>query len=285
MGTVASLIFGAGLVSMWMSWWEPTPNTVRPNRLQQRYRDRLNQAGMHGVKISSFVLVSLGFGVIVWIVILSMTTSIAISSALALLICFAPAWYVSFSARKRRTQMNGLWPEAIDDLISAIRAGMALPEALGALGDRGPQEMRPYFTEFANDYRATGRFEECLNRLKDRLADPGADRIIEALRITQTVGGTDITKMLSTLAGFLRKDLRTRRELLARQSWTTAGARLATAAPWIVLAMLSTREETAESFDTPLGVVVLALGAAISISAYALMLKLGRLPEEQRVLR
>ena len=52
-----------------------------------------------------------------------------------------------------------------------------------------------------------------------------------------------------------------------------------------VLLLLSGRPETAAAFNTGLGVLVLASGAAVSGVAYALMVRLGRLPEEARVLR
>lgn len=285
MGTVVSLIGGAGLVSIWASFWEPEPRPARKRRFHNQIRDRLNQAGMHDLSIVAFLSVCVGVGSVTWVVALSLTTSVAIASALGILLTLGPVWYVSYSARRRRTEIGSLWPEAIEDLISAIRAGMSLPEAISSLSERGPQALQPFFTTFAADYRATGRFDDCLDALKDRIANPDADRIIEALRITREVGGTDLTRLLGTLAEFLRKDLRTRRELLARQSWTTAGARIATAAPWIVLALLSTRQETAQSFDTPLGVTILAVGGLMSAAAYVLMLRLGRLPEEERVLR
>ena len=162
---------------------------------------------------------------------------------------------------------------------------MSLPEALGALGVRGPVELRPQFSRFAEDYRVTGRFTESLERLKAHLADPVADRIIEALRITREVGGSDLVRLLRTLAHLLREDLRTRGELEARQSWTVGGARLAAAAPWAVLLLLSGRPETAAAFNSAAGVFVLATGAAVTGVAYALMVRLGRLPEESRVLR
>lgn len=285
MGTAVSLLAGAGFVLIWSSFWESEDRAPRTHRLHNLLRDRLNQAGMHGVSVLAFITSCAAIGTLAWLVALSLTTSLAISTALALILAFSPMWYVTFTARKRRTELSGLWPEAIDDLISAIRAGMSLPEALSALGERGPEELREHFSFFAADYRATGRFDECLQNLKARMADPDADRIVEALRITREVGGTDLTRLLATLAEFLRKDLRTRRELLARQSWTAAGARLATAAPWLVLALLSTRRETAQAFDTPLGVTILAVGAGMSILAYMLMVRLGRLPEEDRVLR
>lgn len=63
------------------------------------------------------------------------------------------------------------------------------------------------------------------------------------------------------------------------------GARLATAAPWAVLLLLGGRPEAAVAFNSAAGVLVLATGAAVSGVAYWLMVRLGRLPEEARVLR
>ena len=181
--------------------------------------------------------------------------------------------------------MREVWPEAVDNLASGIRAGLSLPEALGQLGDRGPERLREPFTAFAEDFRASGRFDDSLDALKARLADPIGDRIIEALRLTRDVGGTDVGRLLRTLSGFLRDDARTRGELEARQSWTVNAARLAVAAPWVVLALLSTRPQNAQAYNSASGVSVLVVGGASTVLAYRLMVRLGRLPEESRVLR
>src|SRR5947209_1592095 len=92
---------------------------------------------------------------------------------------------------------------------------------------------------FAEDYRATGRFGDCLDRLKKTLADPVADRLIESLRVAREVGGTDLGRLLRTLSQFLREDARTRAELETRQGWTVNAARLALCAPWAVRGMLA----------------------------------------------
>ena len=66
---------------------------------------------------------------------------------------------------------------------------------------------------------------------------------------------------LRTLSAFLREDARTRvRNLETRQSWTVNAARLAVAAPWIVLAMLALRGGSLQAY-APAGWVVLAFGA------------------------
>ncbi len=91
--------------------------------------------------------------------------------------------------------------------------------------------------------------------------------------------------MLKTLSQFLRDDSRTRAEMQARQSWTVTGARLAVAAPWVVLALLATRPETAQAYNSATGTLLLLAGLAVSLVAYSAMKRIGRLPAEPRVLR
>jgi tight adherence protein B len=85
----------------------------------------------------------------------------------------------------------------------------------------------------------TGRFGESLDRLKERLADPVGDRVVEGLRVAREVGGGELGRLLRNLSGYLREDVRTRGELESRQAWTVNGARLAVAAPWLVLLFMS----------------------------------------------
>jgi tight adherence protein B len=124
-----------------------------------------------------------------------------------------------------------------------------------------------------------------LDALKARLADPVGDRVVETLRLAREVGGTDLGRLLRTLAGFLRDEARVRGELESRQSWTVNAARLAVAAPWVLLVLLGTRPAAVAAYNTPAGVVVLLFGAIVSLVAYRLMMRIGRLPSESRVLR
>ena len=80
-------------------------------------------------------------------------------------------------------------------------------------------------------------------------------------------------------------DARTRAELLARQSWSVTAARMAVCAPWLVLILLATQSETLIAYDTPTGTAILVAGAVLTVGAYRLMIRIGRLPEDKRVLR
>ena len=87
-----------------------------------------------------------------------------------------------------------------------------------------------------------------------------------------------------SLSGFLRDDARTRSELQSRQSWTVNGARLAVAAPWLVLLLLCFQPEVIHRYASRAGVTVLIGGAVLCAIAYRLMVRIGRLPTERRIL-
>lgn len=287
MGVVVGLLLGAGVACIWWSFWAlPTgAGASRATGWHARTQDALVQAGAPGVTPGGLVVTSVMLGILVLLLGTALTRIPSIALCFAVFAAMAPWAVVRGRARRRRARLRQLWPEVVDHLGSGIRAGLALPEAVAQIGERGPVELREAFTAFAEDYRATGRFGESLDALKARLADPVADRIVEALRLTRDVGGTDLGRLLRTLSTFLREDVRTRGELEARQSWTVYAARLAVAAPWIVLALLASRPEAAAAYDTPAGFAVLAIGGACTVVAYLVMLRVARLPDDPRVLR
>lgn len=291
MGAAVGLLLGIGLFLVWWSCWVPlgrpdeTGRPGRPGSLADRIRDVLTQAGVVGVSPAALAATVVGIGLTVALAVLAVSASPPIAACFGLIAGWLPVAGVRSRARRRRAVLRELWPEVVDNLSSGVRAGLSLPEALAQLGERGPEPLRPAFVAFARDYRSSGHFGAALDALKDRLADPVADRLVEALRITREVGGSDLGRLLRSLSAFLREDARTRAELTARQSWTVNAARLAVAAPWAVLAILATRPESVRPYNSGAGVSVLAVGAAMSVVAYRLMLRLARLPEERRVLR
>lgn len=287
-GLLVGLGLGVGLFLVWWSCWVPAQPATRPERrpgLLDRLADEVVQAGFAGLSVRTLLAAC----VIAFLLVLALVQ--ATVGVLPIALCFAamagygPVAVVRARARRRRARLRDLWPDAVDNITSGVRAGMALPEALAQLGTRGPEELRTPFHAFADDYRLTGRFHDSLDRLKDRLSDPVGDRLVESLRIAREVGGTDLGHLLRTLSGFLREDARTRAELETRQSWTVNAARLAVAAPWVVLAMLSTNPESVAAYSSGVGVAVLAIGGVMTAVAYWAMLRIGRLPEDQRVLR
>jgi tight adherence protein B len=283
MGALVGLGVGIGLMLVWSS-------LVLPRRPRRRARTDgwvtrlLARAGLGRVSSTGFVVLSLLVGFVATLVVEVVSGTPPVAIAFGLLGAYLPVAVVAGRARRRQRDFAEVWPEAVDNLASAVRAGMSLPDALAALGSRGPEPLREAFDEFALDYQVTGRFGDCLDRLKGRLADPVGDRVIEGLRIAREVGGGELGRLLRNLSGYLRDEARTRSELESRQAWTVNGARLAVAAPWLVLLLMSLQSEVIHRYASPGGVVVLASGAAACLVAYRLMMRIGRLPTERRIL-
>jgi tight adherence protein B len=283
-GALLGLLLGVGLLLVWRSGSRaPTRRTDprRPGRRQQL----LAAAGLTAINAAQLVALQIGLGLVAVVVVLLTTGTVTVSLAFGLFGYLLPHAQVRRLAGKRRADLREVWPEVVDNLASAVRAGLSLPEALSALATRGPEVLRPPFARFAAEYRSSGRFGPCLDRLKRDLADPVGDRIVETLRVAREVGGTDLGRVLRTLATFLREDARARAELETRQGWTVSAARLAVAAPWVVLLLLATQSTTLAAYDSPIGTALLVGGGVVCVVAYRVMLRIGRLPEDVRVLQ
>ncbi|MET1039023.1 MAG: type II secretion system F family protein [Aeromicrobium sp.] len=278
--------FLAGLGALLIGWavsdphWRPQPRSRSAGRMS----DLLARAGVEGVRPAQLVGLSAALFVVVAAAMTGVSGVAAIGVVFGAMAAGAPVALLRGRAARRLRDHAAMWPDVVDNLTSAVRAGLSLPEALIQLGERGPEGMRDAFVQFGRDYQATGRFHESLDLLKARLADPVGDRVVEALRIAREVGGGDLGRMLRSLSGFLREDLRTRGELESRQSWTVNGARLAVAAPWLVLLLMCLQGDVIERFATGTGLVVLATGAILCFAAYRIMMWIGRLPAERRIL-
>ncbi len=285
MGALLGLLFGLGCLLVFRARTRPAVVATSGPDWRDRTRDLLVQAGIEGVSPGQLLGASAALGIVSFVLVLGTSQVLVIGLAFGGFASLLPLTLVRRRRAQRSVELREVWPEAVDNLASGVRAGLSLPEALTQLGVRGPEQLRVAFRRFGDDYRATGRFNESLDRLKANLADPVGDRVVEALRMAREVGGTDLGRLLRTLSTFLREDARTRAELETRQGWTVNAARLALCAPWILLLLLSTQPSAVAAYNQPAGAFVLLIGGGVSFLAYRVMLRIARLPAEQRVLR
>jgi len=282
MGEVLGLMFGVGCLMIAQALWFPsraaqvTAEAVGPSAVQTL------ASSPPAILTAQIALAMVATGLCGAVVMFIVTTSIVVSIVFGIVLGSMPLSIVSRRRVRQREARIASWPDAVDDLASAVRAGMSLADAVAALAERGPVELRLPFQAFALEYQRSGAFTTCLEMLRAELNDPTGDRVVEALRLAREVGGTELGRLLRTLSNVLREDARARAELIARQSWSINAARLAVAAPWVTLLMLSLRPGALSCYDSTAGAVVLAVAAGLSGIAYAIMRRIGRLPDEQR---
>lgn len=283
MGALVGLGVGLGLLLIWSAFTLPRatrssgPTSTALSRL-------LGRAGLSDVTVPSLLTLCAVLFALAFVVVQAVSRTAPVAFVFAAMAAYLPIAVLRQRAARRLRDFAEVWPEAVDNLASAVRAGLSLPDAVSALATTGPEPLRADFAQFALDFQVTGRFGECLDRLKVRLADPVGDRVIEGLRLAREVGGGDLGRLLRNLSGFLRDDARTRSELESRQAWTVNGARLAVSAPWIVLLLMSFQTTAIRQYASPGGVIVLGVGFGVCVLAYTAMMRIGRLPTEKRIL-
>lgn len=284
MSIVLGLLLGLGIVlcASPLLWPRDLERPASRPSTPGRVRSTLILAGFERLSITVFSVLSALFGLAAGALVFVIVAVPALVGVVVIVGSVVPWVIVRHRAERRRRDNRIVWPDVVDHLVAAVRAGLALPDGLSALAGSGPAPLRDAFAHFARDFQRTGDFSGCLDRLKERLADPIADRLIETLRMGREVGGTDVTRVLRALGSHLRDDAAVRSEVEARQSWVRNAARLGVVAPWIVLLVLASRPEAAAAYQSSGGAVLIVGGLAMSVVAYRIMVALGRLPAERR---
>jgi len=216
-------------------------------------------------------------------VVLLMTRSVVIALAFG---AFAAG--IAFVTVRAKNNLNeaeliAAWPEVIDHLMSGIQSGLSLTESLSGLSTRGPEILRPAFTQFKASLYGSGDITQAIEDLRTMFAHHGSDQIFEALIISKALGGSELLQILRSLGDFLRQDLALRREIEVKHGWIKNSAHLSAAAPWILLLLLSTQPSTAAAYSTPTGAIILLIGLVMTAIAYLWMNRLGRLPQTPRI--
>lgn len=216
-------------------------------------------------------------------IVLLMTRSVVI--ALAFGAFAAGIAFVTIRAKNNlnEAELIAAWPEVIDHLMSGIQSGLSLTESLSGLSTRGPEVLRPAFTQFKEDLYGSGDLTQAIEDLRSLFAHHGSDQIFEALIISKALGGSELLQILRSLGDFLRQDLALRREIEVKHGWIKNSAHLSAAAPWILLLLLSTQPSTAAAYSTPTGAIILLMGLVMTAIAYIWMNRLGRLPQTPRI--
>ncbi len=282
MTVLLGALLGAGLVLLVSPWLWPASERVERTPRRGRLNILLEEAGYPRTAprmlIVSMIATAVVAASLVWLI-----TGLPVLALLAAIAgAVAPVFFLRGRRLRLRKARRQLWPDVCDLLVAAIRVGLSLPDAVASLGESAPPAIRPAFVVFARDLRSTGRFESSLDTLKATLADPISDRILETLRMARQVGGTELTGVLRALSASVRADAALRGEVEARQSWIRGAAVLGAVAPWVILGLLAMRPEGREAYASPEGVLVIVVGAIVSVIAYRIMLRIGRLPEPQR---
>jgi Flp pilus assembly protein TadB len=258
------------------------PGERLARRLAARQR-WLSQAGSP-LTADQFYLGSAGTGLAVTAVVVlgtgSVVTAVLTGAAAAVL----PHVYFTRQRKTRLDEVQQAWPDGLRELLSWVKVGYSIPEALSRVAEHGPPPLRRALAQFPARVQVYSELV-AIEMTREELADPTADRILEVLALgTEHGGGDTVVEILQELIEHATEDLRIIDEIKSNTLSGKINAQVVFAVPWVAVAVLSlTFPHFRAFYGTRLGLVVLGVGALLSGGGLWWVLRLGRIPPEQRV--
>ena len=242
----------------------------------------LQQAGVT-LSPAQFWALAATAGAVVLAIVAALTRAPLVAIAPAMAAGAGPYLVCSRRRAVRLHAWQAAWPDALREVIAAVVAGRSLPHAVTALGEFGPEPLREVFSDFRVLMRVFG-FAGALEQVKERLADPTSDRVVEVLIVAHEHGGAIVREVLEDLVVATTKDLKVLDEIDTEGLEMRINARAVLVLPWAVLVALTLRPGPFRDFyRSTAGVLVLLAAAALSVLGATWLGRLGRQPTEPRV--
>lgn len=243
---------------------------------------RLVQAGSP-VTVTQLIAGSAVLGGITLLVLFALTGSIGVALVPAAVVAGLPHRVIAGRRRERLAALRRAWPDGLREISAALAAGATVTQAVEQLAAQGPEAIRGALARFPALARMLGT-AAALDVLREEIADPTTDRVVEVLIVAHERGGTVVRTVVDDLARATTRDLRLDDELETEGLEMRINARAVVALPWAVLVLLCARPGPfREFYASGRGIVVLFVGGAMSALGYALVRRLGQTPEEPRV--
>lgn len=283
LAAVSAAVAAYCLASVIIDWNKPArPRRVSTRRPRPSLQERLHQSGV-AISPSRYRLTVLGSTVATFVLMLLITGTPSMAVLFAIAVSGVPR---AFYRRRRRIELAeriAAWPEAIRDLLSALNS-MSLHDALKRLGRTGPEPLRPTWRRYAKNSTVLDR-SAALAVARADLADPVSDRVLESIDVALSQGEKIYMEVLKSLADNVTSDLEVHEEIISNQTDIRAQAVLVMAIPFLLLMWLVTRNsEFAAFYSTPLGWIVISIGAGMALLGWKIMNRIGTVPQEPRVL-
>lgn len=178
---------------------------------------------------------------------------------------FLPILWLKRRARKRRQAFEAQLPEAIDMIVTSMRAGYSFQAAMRFIGEEMPSPLGPEFARFYEEQRLGVEVRTALLGIQERLHSLDFKMLATAVLIQRETGGT-LSDILANIAILMRERVTVRAQIETLVSEPKMSARVLAAAPVVVyFGLLLLNPAYVEPLTTTgLGRAMLS-GAAVSV--------------------
>lgn len=130
----------------------------------------------------------------------------------AVVACYVPILVIRFMRNRRMLKFEEQFPEAIDLLARALRAGHALTTGLSMVAEEAPKPVGPEFKVLFDQQNYGLPLPQALKNFADRIPTLDARFFVTAV-LTQREAGGNLSEVLDNLASVIRDRFRVKRQV------------------------------------------------------------------------
>ena len=211
--------------------------------------------------LTHYAYASLGLGVAVALLIFLKSGAFLLSLGIGVLVgAGLPHMVVGKLIKKRVTQFNAKFADAIELLVRGLRSGLPVTETLQVVSQEVDGPVGIEFKGIVDRIKVGRTMEEALQVTADRLGIPEFNFFCITLAIQRETGG-NLAETLSNLADVLRKRTQMKLKIKAMSSESKASAMIVGSLPFIVGGLISwINPKYLSTFYTDERLIVIGLG-------------------------
>jgi len=240
--------------------------------------DRLGRTG-RDISVGQYMLVSIGLSIAATVAAfiflkLGPVPSVMAGFAIGM---FIPHYLVGRMGRRRIAAFINLFPEAIDLMVRALRAGLPISEAIVNAGQEIGDPVGMEFRTIEAGMRLGRDLDSLLWEIGKRITSPEFRFFVIALNVQRETGG-NLAETLNNLSNVIRSRRAARAKAHAMASEARASTMILGCLPILVMAVLAV---TSPNYIMPLftdvrGLMLLGVAFLMLVTGIGIMVKMAR---------
>ena len=252
-------------------------NILRRSQRVTALQTMLEQADVQS-RAGNFLIICFGVAAVTGIVVTIWSRSPMFGWVGMLVGFFLPYSYASFLRNRRFQKFEERFPEAIDTLARAVRAGHAFTTALEMIGNEVSEPVAGEFRKLFEEQKFGMPVRDALMNLVDRVPLVDVKFFVTAVMLQRETGG-NLAEILDNLSYVIRERFKIMRQV---RVYTAQGrltmVLLMALPPVIVLVMLSMNPEFIKPlFADPIGHTLIVVGITLQTIGYFVIRKIIRI--------
>jgi tight adherence protein B len=237
-------------------------------------QEALTQAGMK-IRAGNFLLLCASSGVICGIAASLWARNPAIAWAALVIGAFIPYSFVSYRRQKRFEKIEELFPEAIDTLARAVRAGHAFTTALEMISNEITEPLASEFRKLHEEQKFGMPVRDALMNLTERVPLVDIKFFVTAVMLQRETGG-NLAEILDNLSYVIRERFKIQRQVRVHTAQGRLTMVLLMAMPPVVVIVLEifSPDFVRPLFYDPIGHFLVVVSIALQTIGYFVIRKI-----------